>query len=232
MPLTGGYDVKVIDGSGLYGLPMYRVGTGASAPPPDPLPLVTDAATGLNAANFNLSPSFTQVNASTGRYYTNGGNASFQNRRPIQPFTKLDVTQPGFVAHGALITSAVSNDLADVDAAFSRVIEDRAAFSPELVGDATSPTRLQSIATFSAPTGQAAAARHLHRPVPGRRGARPAGHRHAASVHGARRSRALRARFGDGLPRADLRARAGIRRNPDDGRLRGRRRRQPRASAR
>ena len=94
------------------------------------------------------------MNASTGRYYTNGGNASFQNRRPIQPFTKLDVTQPGFVAHGALITSATSNDLADVDAAFSRVIEDRAAFSPELVGDATSPTRLQSIATFSAPTGR------------------------------------------------------------------------------
>ena len=32
MPLAGGYDVKVIDGSGLYGLPMYRVGTGATAP--------------------------------------------------------------------------------------------------------------------------------------------------------------------------------------------------------
>ena len=154
MPLTGGYDVKVIDGSGLYGLPMYRVGTGPAAPEPFPLPLQTDPSTGLNAATFNLSPSFTQVNASTGRYYTNGGNASFQNRRPIQPFTKLDVTQPGFVAHGALITSAASNDLADVDAAFSRVIEDRAAFSPELVGDATSPTRLQSIATFSAPTGR------------------------------------------------------------------------------
>ncbi len=153
-PLTGGYDVKVIDGSGLYGLPMYRVGTGASAPQPEPLPLETDATTGLNAASFNLSPAFTQVNASTGRYYTNGGNASFQNRRPIQPFTKLDVTQPGFVAHGALITSATSNDLANVDAAFSRAIEDRAAFSPELVGDATSPTRLQSIATFSAPSGR------------------------------------------------------------------------------
>ena len=59
MPLQGGYDVKVIDGSGLYGLPMYRVGTGAVAPPPAPLPLVTDAATGLNAATFNLSPTFT-----------------------------------------------------------------------------------------------------------------------------------------------------------------------------
>ena len=93
------------------------------------------------------------MNAPTGRYYTNDGNASFQNRRPIEPFTKLDVTQPGFVAHGALITRATSNDIADVDAAFSRAIEDRAAFSPELVGDATSPTRLQSIATFSTPMG-------------------------------------------------------------------------------
>jgi hypothetical protein len=153
MPLHGGYDVKVIDGSGLYGLPMYRVGTGTLTPPPTPLPLVTDPATELKAATFNLSPTFTQVNASTGRYYTNGGNASFQNRRPIEPFTKLDVTQSGYVAHGALLTAAVSNDLLNIDAAFSRVVEDRTAFSRELVGDATSPTRLQSIATFSTPVG-------------------------------------------------------------------------------
>ena len=56
MPLTGGYDVKVIDGSGLYGLPMYRVGTGAITPPPAPLPLVTDAATGLKAATLQPLP--------------------------------------------------------------------------------------------------------------------------------------------------------------------------------
>jgi Big-like domain-containing protein/peptidase C25-like protein len=153
MPLTGAYDTKVIDGSGLYGLPMYRVGTGAVTPPPSPLPLGTDAATGLQAATFNLSPSFTLVTASTGRFYTNAGNASFQNRRPIEPFTKLDVTQPGLIAHGALVTAAVSSDQANFNAAFSRPVEDRAAFSPELVGDATSPTRLQSIATFSTPTG-------------------------------------------------------------------------------
>ena len=63
MPLKGGYDTKVIDGSGLYGLPMYRVGTGALTPPPAPLPLGTDAATGLSAATFNISPSFTLVTA-------------------------------------------------------------------------------------------------------------------------------------------------------------------------
>jgi hypothetical protein len=94
------------------------------------------------------------VNASTGSYFTNGGNASFQNRRPIQPFTKLDVTQPDYLAHGALLTAAVSSDEGSFDAAFSRAIEDSAALSPELVGDATSPTRLQSIATFSTPTGR------------------------------------------------------------------------------
>ncbi|HUQ22904.1 MAG TPA: PxKF domain-containing protein, partial [Gaiellaceae bacterium] len=154
MPLTGGYDVKVIDGSGLYGLPMYKVGTAAVPPPPTPLPLETDAATGLKAATFNLSPSFSQVNVPRGRYYTNGGNASFQNRRPVEPFTKLDVTQSGFVAHGALLTALTSTDTPNVDAVFSRATEDRAVFSPELVGDATSPTRLQSIATFSTPTGQ------------------------------------------------------------------------------
>ena len=93
------------------------------------------------------------MNASTGSYYTNGGNASFQNRRPIEPFTKLDVTQSGYIAHGALLTAAVSNDQGNFNAAFSRAIEDSAALSPELVGDATSPTRLQSIATFSTPAG-------------------------------------------------------------------------------
>jgi hypothetical protein len=154
MPLTGGYDVKVIDAAGLYGLPMYKVGTGAVTPPSTPLPLVTDAATGLTAANFNISPSFTRVNADTGSYYTVGGNASFQNRRPIEPFTKLDVTQPDHVAHGALLTAAVSSDQGNFDAAFSRAIEDSAALSPELVGDATSPTRLQSIATFNTPIGR------------------------------------------------------------------------------
>jgi hypothetical protein len=153
MPLQGGYDVKVIDGSGLYGLPMYRVGTGTLAPPPAPLTLETDAATGLKAASFSLSPSFSRVNASTGSYFTNGGNASFQNRRPIQPFSKLDVTQPDYIAHGVLLTSAVSNDQGNFNAAFSRAIEDSAALSPELVGDATSPTRLQSVASFSTPVG-------------------------------------------------------------------------------
>ena len=172
------------------------------------------------------------MNASTGRYYTNGGNASFQNRRPIQPFTKLDVTQPGFVAHGALITSATSNDLADVDAAFSRVIEDRAAFSPELVGDATSPTRLQSIATFSAPTGRQqrlviSTGQYLADGVPDPQGI---GTQRLFTALGGVVLYAPDSR--DGLPPADLRARAGVRRNPDDGRLRSRRRRQLRASAR
>jgi len=154
IPSTGGYDLKVVNGAGLYGLPMYRLGSGALPPPPAPLPLETDAATGLNSASFSLSPSFTKVTASTGSYYTVNGDASFQNRRPIEPFTKLDVTQPDYVAHGALLTRAVSSDQGSFDAAFSRAIEDSTAFSPELVGDATSPTRLQSIATFSTPTGR------------------------------------------------------------------------------
>jgi hypothetical protein len=153
MPITSGYHLKVVDESGLYGLPMYRVGTGTLAPPPAPLPLNTDAATGLKAASFSLSPSFTRINGSTGSYYTVNGDASFDNRRPIEPFVKLDVTQPDLVAHGALLTGAASSDQSGFDAAFSRAIDDSAAFSPELVGDATSPTKLQSIATFSTPTG-------------------------------------------------------------------------------
>ena len=92
------------------------------------------------------------MDTAIGDYYVSD-DAFAENRRPIEPTTRLDVTQPNLVAHGALITGLVSVDEPNFDAAFSRVVEDLSAFSPELVGDTTFPTKLQSIATIATPTG-------------------------------------------------------------------------------
>ena len=111
----------------------------------------TDSATGLPSASFSVS-SFTRVDTSLGSYYVSDDSFA-ENRRLIEPTTKLDITQPGLVAHGALITVLTSVDQTGFDAAFSRVVEDLSAFSPELVGDVIFPTKLQWIGTVGTPTG-------------------------------------------------------------------------------
>jgi Tol biopolymer transport system component len=152
-PTQSGYHLKVIDQMTMMGLPMYRLGTGTAGPPPVPPITVTDSSTGLPTASFNVSPTFTRVNTPIGSYYTSD-DIFAENRRPIEPTTKLDVTQPdGLVAHGALITGLTSTEETAFDAAFSRVVDDKSAFTPELVGDVTYPTKLQSISTLTTPLG-------------------------------------------------------------------------------
>jgi hypothetical protein len=151
-PTLSGYHLKVIDQASMMGLPMYRVGNAGTSTQGVPAITSTDSATGLPTAPFSLSPTFNLVSTAVGDYYTSD-DAFAENRRPIQPTARLDVTQPGLVAHGALLTGLVSTDQQNFDAAFSRVVEDLSAFSPELVGDVTYPTKLQSIATLATPTG-------------------------------------------------------------------------------
>ena len=151
-PTLSGYHLKVIDQASMMGLPMYRVGTATGPTPPNPAITSTDSATGLPTASFSVSPTFTRVDTPSGSYYASDDSFA-ENRRPIEPTTKRDITQPGLVAHGALITGLTSVDETGFDAAFSRVVDDLSAFSPELVGDVTFPTKLQSIATVATPTG-------------------------------------------------------------------------------
>jgi hypothetical protein len=151
-PTHSGYHLKVIDEATMIGLPMYRIGTGATAPPPTPAVTTTDSATGLPSATFSVSPSFTRVNTAIGSYYVSDDSFA-ENRRPIEPTAKVDITQPGLVAHGALITGLTSSDETGFDAAFSRVVDDLSGFTPELVGDVSYPTKLQSIATIGTPIG-------------------------------------------------------------------------------
>ena len=151
-PTQSGYHLKVIDEANLMGLPMYRIGTGTTPAPPTPAVTTTDSATGLPTAPFNVSPSFTIVHTAIGSYYVSD-DAFAENRRPIEPTTKLDVTEPGLVAHGALLTALTSTDEANFDVAFSRVVDDFSAFTPELVGDVSYPTKLQSVASLATPNG-------------------------------------------------------------------------------
>jgi hypothetical protein len=151
-PTQSGYHLKVIDEATMMGLPMYRVGTGTTPPPPTPAITTTDSATGLPSASFSVSPTFTRFNTAIGSYYVSD-DAFADNRRPIEPTAKVDVTEPGLVAHGALITGLTSTDETGFDAAFSRVVDDLSGFAPELVGDVSYPTKLQSIATILTPNG-------------------------------------------------------------------------------
>jgi hypothetical protein len=138
----------------LFGLPMLRVGTGTPPATPPPLPTQTDPATGLQAASFDVSPSFTLVPplgepAPDGRFYR-AQTTQTTNRRPIEPALSFDVTQPGKIAHGIVITSLQSlADEENFDAAFSRVVNDRSEDELELVGEASHPAKIQSLSTFS-----------------------------------------------------------------------------------
>ena len=151
-PTQSGYHSKVIDEATMMGLPMYRVGSGTPPAPPLPPVPTTDSATGLPSTAFSITPSFTRVDTPNGSYYTSDDSFA-ENRRPIEPTAKLDITQPDLVAHGALLTGLTSVDQTGFDAAFSRVVEDLSAFSPELVGDAIFPTKLQWIGTVATPNG-------------------------------------------------------------------------------
>jgi Tol biopolymer transport system component len=154
IPYLTDYDLKVIDESTLYGLPMYRLGTLTTPVAPVPPPTFTDPTTGLVATSFSVSPNFGLVTTPTGNYYTTGGSASFVNRRPIQPTTNLDITEPGLVAHGAVVTTATSTDETGFNVAFSRVVDDLSAATPPLAGDAVFPSKLQSVTSLNTPGGQ------------------------------------------------------------------------------
>jgi CSLREA domain-containing protein len=154
------YDAKVGNEATLFGIPTYRLGTGTPPAAPSPPPTHTDSATGLVAQDFAVSPTFTlQSTASLGSYFTandpNGLGTQVTNRRPIEPLTSFDITEPGTIAHGVLITSLVSHNVAGAfHAAFSRVADDSSSIEPQLQGVVDFPASIQSVATVTTPNGQ------------------------------------------------------------------------------
>jgi WD40-like Beta Propeller Repeat/Peptidase family C25 len=157
LAIVGGYDAKVVMQATLFGLPMLKIGSGPAANDPPSLPTQTDPATGLQAAPFTQSPQFTPVVTNEGKFYR-AQTTQATNRRPIEPAVNFDVTQPGKVAHGIVITSlrSQSPDEQPFDAAFSRVVTDDSDDELELVGEASHPAKIQSLSTFksfTSPTG-------------------------------------------------------------------------------
>jgi hypothetical protein len=153
------YDAKVGNEATLYGIPTYRLGTGTPPAAPPAAPTHVDPATGLVASDFNVAPTFTShTNASLGDYYSasdpNGIGIQVTNRRPIEPLTSLDVTQPGTTAHGVLLTGLTSHDVPGFKVAFGRVTVDSSAIEPQLTGLVDFPASIQSLATIATPNGQ------------------------------------------------------------------------------
>jgi choice-of-anchor C domain-containing protein len=158
------YDLKALMESTFYGLPMYTLnGPAAPVTPPTGPTTTTDGPTGLKVAslsvNFGTSgnPSLENVTASNGDYYqvqvgpgsTYSGGTQTTEFRPIEPLVSVPATEPGLVAHGALVTALSSTDSADPTPAYSLPAAGAADATPPVVGDAAFPGTLQRVATYS-----------------------------------------------------------------------------------
>ncbi len=152
--LYGVYDEKALQEATVYGLPMYRLGTGAPAEALPALETTIDGATGLPVASISLAPVVERISTVNGDVFSVGGDTQFVHYRPIQPIVRQDVTQPGLLAHGALLTSLVTRDIVDVDIAFGRPIIDFSGIEPEVeTDDIVFPTTFANVSLFGAPPG-------------------------------------------------------------------------------
>ena len=155
------YDLKAVMESTFYGLPMYHLngstGTGGTAPA-SAGPLGTDTVSGLSSLPFaadNTTFAPTSPTGQTGTYYQatsvgGGFEAGLQSTeyRPIEPLLSRDVSEPGYVAHGALITTLASSDASNFTPQFSLpAVGTQNSVSPE-IGQAAFPGTLQRVAAY------------------------------------------------------------------------------------
>jgi hypothetical protein len=149
--LTTVYDPKVLMQTVYYGIPQYRI-AGTFVPPQPPVvpPVGVDPKTNLQAAAITLASSPVEVG---GPFYSvPGQDPLVADGRPVQPRSSVDVTQPGLVAHGAVITSLTSTDRDNFSVKFSRPMVDLAANEQPLKpSDSAYPTSLQNITAFQSP---------------------------------------------------------------------------------
>lgn len=152
--LYGVYDLKAIEEATLYGLPMWRV----SVPGADPVesngsetgPVSTDPMTGLTAAPFSTSPSFTLESSEDGDFYSSDEGTQFMHWRPITPKTGVDATQGGLIATGAILTGLQSRDVPLPDPVFARPLtSDTPNLEPEVeFPDVIFPTTFATLGTY------------------------------------------------------------------------------------
>ena len=161
---VGVYDLKVLQQTTFYGLPFWGVGTTAPPPPREQATsagdLDVDSHTGLASATLTVESDFDEVTTDRGRYWQVEGadgpeDPQVTHYRPILPRTIRSVGVEGLVARGALVTSLDDHEVLGVDPVLSTPTIDLGASSPEVrVDDPTWGTRLATITTSRAPSGQ------------------------------------------------------------------------------
>jgi streptogramin lyase len=143
MGVYGVYDAKALQEATLFGLPMYHLTkTAGLQPPPIPGPtFVTpgaiDPATGLPTFSVSSSPALTLntvPGTSPAATFLGAGPLGDQTQatfyRPIQPRLDTDVTASGTTAHGIIVTSLTTTDLANFTPSISMPTIDLAAHEP------------------------------------------------------------------------------------------------------
>jgi hypothetical protein len=161
--LYGEYDFKALQASTLFGLPMYKYGSGAvvANPLPPALPVTTDPISGLSSTSWSLSDTGIGEprHTSKGDLFSADGEVQFVHFRPLQPIVRRDVTGPdGKTASGAFLTSLVTEDYTVEDIAFARPVIDLGENEPEIETDeVVFPTAFTNIANFKAPSSSGGA---------------------------------------------------------------------------
>lgn len=170
----GAADEKALQQIAFYGLPMWRIGgptsTGATAvvlPPVAPLTTVTpvaaaaaggDAVVGLSSFAATTTPTFTRRDLAGGTsYWDVAGQSQTTAGAPIQPRTSVPVTPnpaTGTTAHGTLITSLTSTDVAGVTPRYARAVIDQGANEPaQPIAGTTFPGNIVNLSTVATPAG-------------------------------------------------------------------------------
>jgi hypothetical protein len=167
-PSISPYDAKVLSVATLYGLPMYAVGTPGPDPATDGPAGETSGGTtvgtggvggaavppGLTARPVAIDPDHVATTGTRGTFHR-ADAVRTSPWQPHQPLAVVDVTEPGRVARGALITSMRTVErLAGFDPVVQRPTVDLSANEPEpeLTGLAF-PDRLHAIGHQRSPTG-------------------------------------------------------------------------------
>ena len=139
-------------------------GTLGAGTPPAPLPTaVVDPASGLtdlsNPVNVSLGlgsgpGQLGLVTSAHGDYYQVNGTTAYSGGtqtteyRPVEPLIGTTVTEPGLVAHGALVTALSSSDMADPTPLYSMPSAGSAGATPPEIGYAAFPGTLQRVADY------------------------------------------------------------------------------------
>ena len=152
----GVYDEKALTEATFYGLPFWSLGT-ASTPVPPSIPPATPDPLGFSVAPVTVTPSATEhlPQSPRGRFWEGPGKQTLAiHYRPIQPRVVVDVTQPGLVATGAMITSLQTHDVGPVDPVNATPTIDLAANEPERkFREQIFPANLVSLTRSRGPAG-------------------------------------------------------------------------------